>query len=444
MSDGGQETVRGLAEEMDWGAEGQAAYLLAERLFPICRSLTGEGVRASLRLVGETIPLDVREVPTGTQVFDWTVPKEWNIRDGYIKNAQGERVVDFRKNNLHVMGYSTPVKASMPLGDLRKHLHSMPEAAEWIPYRTSYYKENWGFCLSHHDLEQLQEGTYDVGIDATLEPGHLTYGEHLVRGETEEEVLISCHSCHPSLANDNLSGMTVAARLANFLGNCRLRYSYRFVWLPGTIGAITWLALNEEKLGRIRHGLVLSCLGDPGTFTYKRSRRGDADIDRVMAEVLGASGAPHHMLDFEPYGYDERQYCSPGINLPMGCLMRTPHGRYPEYHTSADDLSLIRSEALGGSIRTLVSAVAMLEENRRYRNLCPKGEPQLGRRGLYRQVGGVKEAADREMSMLWVLNLSDGSHDLLEIAKRSDKSFESISAAASRLVEAGLLQEERE
>ncbi len=432
--------VADLLKKIDPRAEGEIAYALIERLYPICRSITGNGVRRSLRLLRETVPLALREVPTGTQVFDWTIPDEWNIRDAYIKNEIGERLVDFRKSNLHVLNYSVPVNQKMSLAELRPHLFTIPEAPDWIPYRTSYYEENWGFCLAQSQLDELKEGKYEVYIDSTLRPGHLTYGEFRIQGQTDDEVLISCHSCHPSLCNDNLSGMATAARLAALLHGLSLRYSYRFLWVPGTIGSITWLALNEAILPRIKHGLVLSCIGDPGKFTYKRSRHGNAEIDRAVEQVLTRSGHGFQVLDFTPIGYDERQYCSPGTNLPVGCFMRTPNGCYREYHTSADDLSLISPFALGESLVQLLQVIQILEQNQRYVNLNPKCEPQLGRRGLYRQIGGMKEAMGVEMAILWVLNLSDGEHDLLDIAVRSGVGFQSISQAAELLQAAGLLQ----
>ena len=325
---------------------GRELYQLMVALYPICRSITGDGFRQSLQKLQAVVPMTLHEVPTGTQVFDWTVPKEWNIRDAWIKNARGEKIVDFANSNLHVVNYSVPVHRKMRLAELKEHLFTLPDKPDWIPYRTSYYQETWGFCLSHHRWEQLRDEEYEIYIDSTLEPGQLTYGEFGIRGTTEEEVLISCHSCHPSLCNDNLSGMVVAAKLAQQLAALPLRYSYRFVWIPGTIGAITWLALNETILARIKHGLVLSCVGDPGRFNYKRSRRGNAEIDRVVEHVLRHTGDDFAVSDFSPYGYDERQYCSPGINLPVGCFMRTPNGQYPQYHTSADDLSLVKPEAL--------------------------------------------------------------------------------------------------
>ncbi len=428
-----------LLKEIEYRKEGEIIYALIERLYPVCRSITGNGIRRSLRLLRGTIPLASREVMSDTPVFDWTVPDEWNIRDAYIMNDAGERLVDFRKSNLHVLNYSVPVNRRMSLAELRPHLFTIPEAPDWIPYRTSYYQKNWGFCLTQRQLEKFEEGEYHVFIDSTLHPGHLTYGEFRIQGETDEEVLISCHSCHPSLCNDNLSGMVVAARLASLLQNVSLRYSYRFLWVPGTIGSITWLALNEAILPRIKHGLVVSCVGDPGKFTYKRSRRGNAEIDRAVEHMLTHSGNEFNVLDFAPYGYDERQYCSPGINLPVGCFMRTPNGCYPQYHTSADDLSLVTPSALGESLGGLLRVIRILEGNRRYVNLNPKCEPQLGRRGLYRQIGGTREAMGVEMAMLWVLSLSDGECDLLDIAARSGIDFRSVSRAAELLQEAELL-----
>jgi len=434
-----ERSLRDVLQAVDPGREGQESYRIIEALYPICRSITGNGLRQSLRLLQGTVPLVLHEVPTGTEVFDWTVPKEWNIRDAYIKNEAGERVVDFQQCNLHVLNYSVPVRRKMSRTELKPHLFTLPETPDWIPYRTSYYRETWGFCLSHRQLQELEDREYEVCIDSTLEPGHLTYGEYRIQGASDDEVLVSCHSCHPSLCNDNLSGIATAARLARLLEGISLRYSYRFLWIPGTIGSITWLARNEAILPRIKHGLVLSCLGDAGPFTYKRSRRGDADVDRAVEHVLRHSGREFQVLDFSPYGYDERQYCSPGINLPVGCFMRTPNGRYPEYHTAADDLTLVTPYSLGESLQQLLRVVQVFEVNGHCLNLNPKCEPQLGRRGLYRQMGGIKDAAAREMAMLWVLNLSDGQYDLLDIAVRSGIPFDQVSQAAEALREAGLL-----
>jgi len=425
----------------DWAGVGEEMYQLVARLYPICRSITGDGVRETLRVLQEHIPLDIHEVATGTQVFDWTIPKEWNIRDAYIKNSRGERLVDFQQSNLHVMGYSVPVKTKMSLAELKEHLYTLPDHPEWIPYRTSYYKENWGFCLSHEQFLALEADEYEVHIEASLQDGYLTYGEYYLEGEHTDEVLLSCHTCHPSLCNDNLSGIALLTVLAKYIQARPRRYSYRFLFTPGTIGSITWLALNEARVSRIKHGLVAACLGDPGKSTYKKSRRGDAEIDRVVIHVLRRSGEDHEVVDFSPYGYDERQFCSPGFNLPVGCFMRTPHGRYPEYHTSADDLSLVQPRYLADSFAKGVSIVNLLEGNRAYINLNPKGEPQLGKRGLYGAIGGQSGGRERELAMLWVLNLSDGHHTLLDIAERSGLAFELLKDAADRLLAVKLLRE---
>ncbi len=417
---------------------GEQLQRFAAKLYPICRSITGDGIRRTLAMIQNRIPLQTFDVPTGTQVFDWTVPKEWNVRDAFVADSNGKRVVDFQKNNLHVVNYSMPVHATMPLSALRPYLHTIREHPDWIPYRTSYYKEDWGFCLSHNQMQALEDVEYVVCIDSTLEDGHLTYGECYLPGRTTDEILISCHACHPSLANDNLSGLTVATSLAEFLSGRDLRYSYRFLFIPGTIGAITWLARNKEKVGRIRGGLVLTCLGDAGSFHYKKSRQGNCEIDRAAAHVLKHEGESAEILEFSPYGYDERQYCSPGFDLPIGCLMRSVWGSFPEYHTSADNLEFIHPQQLAESLRTCVSIVNVLENNRRYCNLNPYCEPQLGRRNLYCSTGGQAIGADVN-ARLWVLNLSDGKHSLLDIAERSDISFSSINEAANLLCQNGLL-----
>ena len=423
---------------IDLAASGRAMHALAAELFPICRSITGEGVRETLRRLNGIVPIVTAEIPSGTPVFDWTVPREWNIRDAYIKNSRGERVVDFQRSNLHVMSYSVPVNSRMPLEQLRSHLFSLEQHPEWIPYRTSYYHENWGFCLTHRQLMTLEEGEYDVCIDASLTDGSLTYGECFLPGDEPDEVLISCHVCHPSLANDNLSGISVATSLARELASRRRRYSYRFLFVPGTIGAIAWLATNHRTTGRIKHGLVLTCVGDPGKFHYKRSRRGTADIDRAMTHVLRHESAGGDVLDFSPYGYDERQYCSPGFNLPVGCLMRSVWGQFPEYHSSADNLSLITPEALAGSLKVCLDLVEILEHNRTVVNTNPYCEPALGRRGLYHATGGG-HVGDTNMARLWILNLADGQHDLLEIAERAGMSFTLVRTVADELVAHGLL-----
>jgi len=430
--------------EVDPAAAGEAMYRLIAELFPICRSITGNGLRETLRILQTYIPLEIREVPTGSQVFDWTVPKEWNIRDAYVKNSKGERVIDFKESNLHVVNYSTPVHRRISLFELRRHLFTIPERPDWIPYRTSYYKESWGFCLSQRQLEALTEDEYEISIDSTLKDGHLSYGEYLLPGETLDEVLISCHACHPSLCNDNLSGIALAVSLAKRLGALPRRYSYRFLFIPGTIGAITWLALNEDKLSRIKHGLVLSGVGDAGKLHYKKSRQGGTQIDRAACHVLQHFGSAYGVLEFSPYGYDERQYCSPGINLAVGRLSRTPHGTFPEYHTSADNLEFVHADKLGESFAVCLEILSLIENNKTFVNLSPKCEPQLGKRGLYHMIGGDSDAGLNEMAMLWVLNLSDGGHSLLDIAERSGIRFEFIRKAAHALREHHLLREKFE
>jgi aminopeptidase-like protein len=424
------------ADQNDIGNE---MYRLIAELFPICRSITGNGVRETLRIIRNHISIEVHNVPTGTQVFDWTVPREWNIKDAYVRNSRGERVIDFRKSNLQVLNYSVPIKARMSLAELGPHLFSLPDHPDWIPYRTSYYSDNWGFCLSHKKLMELRDEEYEICIDSSLQPGFLTYGEYFLPGETSDEVLISCHVCHPSLANDNLSGIALALFLAKHLSRSKCRYSYRFLFIPGTIGSITWLSKHEDETSRIKHGLVLASVGAGDKFTYKKSRRGNSEIDRAALSVLGHSGKTYDVLDFSPYGYDERQFGSPGFNLPVGCLMRTPNGQFPQYHTSADNLDFVQPSLLAESFSLACEIVSLLENNVIYTNQNPKCEPQLGKRGLYRKIGGVEGGVD-ELALLWVLNLSDGQHSLLDIAERSGYGFETIKHAADSLVDHHLLK----
>jgi aminopeptidase-like protein len=447
---------------------------LVRRLYPVPRSLTGDGVRETLRVLQEWLAgvangpttaaaLRVHEVPSGSQAFDWTVPKEWNVREAWIKDPAGRKLADFAEHRLHLVGYSVPVRARMPLSELQEHLHSLPDRPDLVPYRTSYYAETWGFCLPHAQRAALPDGEYEVLVDATLTDGALTYGELELPGASAgEEVLLSAHVCHPQLANDNLSGLVVLAALARALAVLtpeQRRYTYRFVFVPGTIGAIVWLARNPDCARRVVHGLVAANLGGPGPcpdagsdagpgasasaggFHYKRSRRGNAAIDRAAQVAMRDLGEPLEVEDFVPFGYDERQYCSPGFDLPVGALTRTPWGRYPKYHTSADDLDLVRPEALAGSVRAYLAVFAALEGDRRYRNLQPYGEPQLGRRGLYRSLGGDDRdaARARELALLWVLNQSDGERGLLDIAERSGLPMARLEEAARVLVEAGLL-----
>jgi aminopeptidase-like protein len=436
--------VRQLVQELDWTAAGEWMYRLIEELYPLTRSITGDGVRRTLRSLERFLPLGVEEVPSGTPAFDWIVPKEWNIRDAYVKDGSGRRVIDFQESNLHVVSYSVPVRTKMSLSELKQHLHTLPDRPGAIPYRTSYYQENWGFCLTQECLDGLQDGTYEVCIDSALEDGSLTYGECRIAGERDDEILVSTHVCHPSLCNDNLSGIALVTCLARQLLSCSSRYSYRFLFIPGTIGSIVWLSRNMEQLSKIRHGVVVANVGDSGGFTYKRSRRGSAEIDRAVSHVLQHAGVEFQIRDFVPYGYDERQYCSPGFDLPVGSLTRTPHGEYPGYHTSEDDLVFVRREALGKSFEVYCRVLELLEDEGRYRSLNPHCEPQLGKRGLYRAMGGAREVGRLQMALLWVLNQSDGERSLLDIAERAQLPFAEIRDAALLLQEHDLLAEATE
>ncbi len=423
------------------GQAGDAMLRFATELYPICRSITGDGVRETLRRVGKHVPLTVHEVATGTPVLDWTVPQEWNITDAWVKAPDGARVVDFHDSNLHVVSYSEPVHRTMPRHELAAHVFTLPDRPHLVPYRTSYYERSWGICMADDVWRALPDGDYEVCIDSTLADGALTYGEAVVEGAEGTEVLFSCHVCHPSLANDNLSGIALATFTAEALrARTDLRHTYRFVFVPGTIGSITWLARNEDRVGRIVAGLVLSGVGDRGPFTYKRSRRGNTVLDHAVEHVLATTTTDAEVDEFSPYGYDERQYCSPGFDLPVGRLSRSRHGEYPEYHTSGDDLTFITSESLGEALDVVLATVDVLERDGRYENLSPKGEPQLGRRGLYRAIGGDVDRRAAELASLWVLNLSDGAHSLLDIARRAELPFGAVFDAASRLQEHDLLR----
>src|SRR5579871_4691551 len=412
-------------EKMTTMAGDQMHGLMTE-LFPICRSITGEGVTATLNILRKDIPITIHKIPSGTKAFDWEVPKEWNINEAYVKNSKGEKVIDFAKSNLHVLNYSMPVDKSVSLAELKEHLYTLPEHPDWIPYRTSYYKEDWGFCIAYNQLQKLKDDVYDVYIDSSLKEGHLTYGEYYIAGEHKEEVLITTRICHPSMCNDNLSGVCVATYLAKELRRKKLRYSYRFLFIPGTIGAITWLSANESKTKNIKHGLVISLLGDSGDFTYRKSRGGNNEIDQVVEAILKSKSSRSRILDFNPYGDDERQFGSPGFGLPVGCLMRTPFGEYPQYHTSADNLQFVTPQALEDSLQMLDTIIFTLDSNNTYMNLNPKCELQLGKRGLYNLTGGANLNENFQLALLWVLSFSDGKHSLLDISKKSAIEFETI------------------
>jgi len=420
---------------------GEEIHRFASEIYPLCRSITGNGVRETLASISRQIDLEVNEVPTGTEAFDWTVPQEWSIRDAFIKNAGGKRIIDFHACNLHVVSYSAPVHGFYRLADLKPHIFTLPDQPDLIPYRTSYYQLGWGFCMAHSQLQALPDDMYEVLIDSGFHNGALTYGEHVHPGLTDKTMLLSTHICHPSMANDNCSGIALLTQIAKRMAGLRTRYTYRFLFCPGTIGAIVWLSRNEAILHQVTHGLVVSGVGDGGGPTYKRSRQGAAEIDRIMRHVLRHSSPQAEIIDFVPYGYDERQYCSPGFNLPIGLLQRSRFGSYPEYHTSADNLDLIRPSHLAESYRVVANVLDIVETNRRTRNLLPKCELQLGRRGLYGPIGGDPASADRVMALLWVLNLSDGEHSLLDIAERAGLSFRTVLEATELLMLHGLMED---
>jgi aminopeptidase-like protein len=424
----------------DFSELGQRMYALAERLYPICRSITGNGLRETLRIIQKEIPLTLHEVATGTDVFDWVVPREWNIRDAYIKNSRGEKIVDFRQSNLHVLNYSTPINARMSLAELRPHLFTLPEMPDWIPHRTSYFNDNWGFCITHRLLEAMPDDDYEVVIDSSLEPGSLTYGEFTIPGESEEQILLFAHCCHPSLANDNLSGIAVVVELARILSASSPRFTYRCVFAPAAIGCITWLSQNQSELWKVKLGMVAALLGDSGQLSYKKTLTGDTLIDRASLHVLRHRNMPFRTIEFSPFGYDERQFASPGINLPVGRLTRTPNGAYPEYHTSADNMSLITPSAMADSLAAYCAIFALIENNYVYQSNFPYCEPQLGKRGLYRTTGGHGNPEQRQLAILWVLNQGDGKHDLLDIAERANLQFEIIASVADELVAAEVIR----
>lgn len=428
------------AAEPDWNSLGAQMHDWARELTPLPRSITGDGLRASLAMLGEQIPLSLTEVPTGEQVFDWTIPDEWTFRGATIRDAAGRRLVDAAENALHLVGYSRPFRGRLSRAELESHVHVHPEEEDWIPYRTTYYRDDWGFCLSRRHWESLGEGPFDVEIDADLQPGSLTYGECVLPGRSAEEVLISAHCCHPRLANDNLSGMVVATALAQLIqGLPERRYTYRFLFAPGTIGAIAWLARNRRSVDPIRAGLVLACLGGPGRLHYKSTFAGDAVIDQSTSAVLAETSPPGRLLPYEPFGYDERQFNSPGFRLPIGRLTRTPPGEFPEYHGSADDLSLVTPASLADSLAATWRIIQVLEHNRYFRNTSPCGEPRLGPRGIGRIPTSNQDGDVEDRALMWLLALGDGRQTLLEAARRSETPITAILAAARRLAAGGLL-----
>ena len=402
------------------GDAGKRAYGLARELFPICRSITGPGIRETLAIIHREIPeMVIHEVPSGTRCLDWTVPPEWSIREAYIEGPDGERIVDFRDHNLHVVGYSMPIDTIMPLQDLKRHLHSVPELPDAIPYVTSYYAPRWGFCLPHNILSALPSGKYRVKIDSTLAPGHLVYGEALLPGETDREIFLSTYVCHPSLANNELSGPAATVEVVRWLKALpRRRHTVRVIFIPETIGSIVYISRNLDALrSKVVAGFNVSCIGDDRAYSYLASRLGETISDRAAIHALTHHAGPD---GFQRYSYlergsDERQYCSPGVDLPIVSIMRTKYGVYPEYHTSLDDLSLISAGGLAGGIAALAKAILTVEGNGVYKTTV-LGEPQLGRRGLYPTLG-TRDGSRSVRNMMNVLAYADGKHDLLAIAE---------------------------
>ena len=437
---------------------------LMEDLYPICRSITGNGVRKTLQIISKEIPLEIHEIPTGTKMFDWKIPKEWNVNNAYIKKPNGEKIADFQKSNLHLVSYSIPIKKKIPFDELKKHIHTLPKKPDLIPYHTSYYDENWGFCMSHNEFEKLNDEEYDVFIDSRLEEGTLTYGEFLIKGRSEEEIIITCYICHPSLCNDNLSGVSLVTFLAKKIQKLQNFYSIRFLFVPETIGAITWIASNEKKISQIKCGLVVTCVGTPSKFTYKKTKKGNSFLDNTVIDVLEKSNVAFQIVDFFPYGSDERQFCSPGIDLNVGSIYRSDNKylEYPEYHSSGDNFSIISEKALDETFSIYYKIIMDLvknsykekerdiesfkikDKNLMYLNLFPKCEPQLAKRGLYRKIGGTTLDSDKQiiyqLAHLWVLNYSDGKHSLNDIAKLSKINLEMIKKSAAILEHNKLLK----
>ena len=415
---------------------------LLSDLFPICRSLTGDGVRATLRRLSKHVPLDVMEIPSGTRVFDWVVPWEWNIRDAHVKGPSGRKVIDFKKSNLHVVGYSVPIQKTMSLEQLQSKLHSLPDQPSAIPYVTSYYAKDWGFCLSHQERKKLRKGLYRVWIDSRLAPGSMTIGESVLRGDSDREILFSTYCCHPSMANNELSGPIVTLLMYRYLaGLPRRHFTYRFYFGPEPIGALAYLSRRGAHLKKkMDAGFVVTCCGDRAPFTYKKVRRPDNVLDRAVLHVLKHRGKPFRVLDFFPTGSDDRQYASPGFNLPVGTLMRSMYGTYPEYHTSLDDCRFVTPESLYESALVYSRVVDALESDREYLNLKPYGEPRLGKYGLYASLGASRVQSRRGRALRYVLNWSDGEHGLIEIAEKLGVPVWDLQPAVQDLIRAKLLR----
>jgi|TARA_Y100000310_G_scaffold203455_1_gene203680 aminopeptidase-like protein len=417
-----------------------------DRLWPITRSLTGNGNRETLNILSEIIDLEITEVPSGTKCYDWNVPPEWNIKEAWIKDSKGNIVIDYSKNNLHILGYSEPFKGRVSFNQLKSHLYTLSKQPDLIPYLTSYYKRRWGFCLSHNQLLQFDHNdTYDVFIDSSLnDSGSMTIGEAILKGRLKKEVLFSTYICHPSLANNELSGLLVCAFIYNKLKNYKnLKYTYRFLFVPETIGSIYSLSVKGEYWKKnLEAGFIVTCIGDNGNYTYKKSRLGDAQPDRVVQLILSQTESKFNVIDFFPRGSDERQYCSPGFNLPVGSLMRTMYGKYAEYHTSADNKDYVSFSAMEESVLKYLEIIEVLEKNEKYINIMPFCEPQLGKRDLHSTLGSQKSTDDFVKAIKWILNLSDGNNDLISISEKSKIPFRQLILVVDKLIKNGIIQNE--
>lgn len=415
-------------------------YSLIEKLFPICRSLTGNGVRETLCELQKIVPeMQMHEVPTGTQVMDWTIPKEWNINDAWIKDSQGNKIIDFNETNLHVMGYSQPVHKKVNLDELLKVVYTLPDQPDLIPYVTSYYKERYGFCMSENQKQSLKEGEYEIFIDSELKDGSLTYADIVITGKVKDEIMFSTYVCHPSMANNELSGPAVAIFLAKWLKERNDNYyTYRFVFAPETIGAITYLSKNLQYLKEhLKAGYVLTCCGDQGEFTYIASRHANNLADKTAKNILNLEYPNHKSYTFMQRGSDERQYCAPGVDLPFCSVTKTKYGDYPQYHTSGDNLDFVSQKGLEETLEFYKKVVIALENNKKYRVNC-LCEPQLGKRGLYPTISG-KNASVHIMAVKHYIAYCDGINDLIDISNATEIKIEDLIEVQNKLIDAGLL-----
>ena len=420
-------------------AEGYSMYALAEELYPICRSITGGGVRDTLDILSKTYPINIHNVPSGTEVFDWSVPKEWNIYDAYIIDPSGKKIVDFKKQNLHVLGYSTPVDRTVSLQELLEICYTEPNQPDVIPYVTSYYKERYGFCMSENQKKSLVEGEYHIVVDSKLDNGFLTYGEIIIPGDTDEEIFLSTYICHPSMANNELSGPCLAIHLAKWLSELpKRRYTYRIIFIPETIGSITYLSKNIEHLKeKVVAGFNISCVGDDRTYSYIESRYGNTLADKVAKNILSFHYPEYKAYSYLQRGSDERQYNAPGVDLPVCAICRSKYGEYPEYHTSADDLSVISVEGLQGAFDVYKKCLIALENNYNYKITC-LCEPQLGKRGLYPTISH-KGQYNSVKAMMDFIAYADGTNDLIDISNIIGVPIEILIPIVNKLKDGGLL-----